>query len=106
LRWRPYLDWRCGFPQYQTGADFDLVSRAPQAGNRFVQCIESFPPQFVTRKTNGGKRRLSELAKLDVIEANDGAIVGNTQTYAGDGTERTDRSQVVGGEHGSWRLWK
>src|ERR1035438_10125938 len=98
----PERCWPCRLSQ--TGADFDLMSRALLALNRLVQCIESFSPQLVTRKANGGERRLSELAKLNVIEANNGDIIGDTQTSACDGTERPDSGQVVGGEYRGWRL--
>ena len=46
------LDPRGGFPQHKTGGDFDLVSRTLPAGNRFIQSIEGFSPQFITRKAN------------------------------------------------------
>src|SRR5258708_9751616 len=68
--------------------------------------MPGFPDQFVARKANGCEWRLSELAELDIVEANDRNIIGDALPDAADGAEGADGRQVIGREHSRWRLGK
>ena len=58
--------------------------------------------EFVAGHLNGGERRDRDLGDVDVVEADDGEIVGHAEAGAVELVQDADGRHVVGAHHGSW----
>src|SRR5438552_1705907 len=91
------------FAQDEMGAHGELgAPDVPADGLK--QRIASQARQFRAQQPNRRERRLSILGHVDIVEADDGNVLRNAEPNLANAAQRTDRSQVIGGEHSRRRI--
>src|SRR5438309_5743583 len=74
-----------------------LLGLSINEGGQRVKC---FFGHLGARQSNGSESRLSELAQINIVKANQGNVLGDPQIRVVYGAQRADGSQVVGCQDG------